>query len=131
MARPQVICKLTSYGRYSSWDRTSKTLPDILEFTHRIQAIEGVEFGYVLNIVKGKGKRLSFVIDHPPFLDDRGQLSPPFTGELYIRDNNWDFFLGDMIWLPIEDKVGPWRLVTKIEDEIVADEIFQLSLEER
>lgn len=130
MKRSKVQTSIESYGRYSAWDRESKDLPEILEFTQQIPARIGVEFGYILHIEQGKGQKLKFTIHHPPFLDETGQVSPPFTGELYIKSNPWDFFLGDTIWEPVDDKLGTWRLVVEIEGEERADMSFELLAED-
>ena len=121
MAKTKIISKISSYGIYEGWDRDSRELPVIQKFTEEIPARIGIEFGYILNIKKAKGKRLYFRIEHPPFTDGHGEVMPPFTGELYVRTNDWDFFLGDTIWEPVSDKAGSWRLVTIIEEVILAD----------
>ena len=63
-----------SFGEYSAWDRESKAIPKILNFTTEIEAKIGTEFGYVLRIKQGKGELLTFRIDHPPFKDENGRL---------------------------------------------------------
>lgn len=126
MAKPKIQYKLMSYGIYDGWDRNSKSLPQIKDFRREVPARIGIEFGYVLNIKKAKGKLLSYCIEHPPFLDKHGEVAPPFTGEEYVRTNDWNFYLGDTVWEPIEDKLGVWRLITELEGRIVADETFTL-----
>ena len=121
---------MTSYGIYKGWDKTSKDLPVIQKFTEEIPARLGIEFGYILNIKKAKGKKLSFRIEHPPFKGEDGKVMPAFTGEIYVKTNDWDFFLGDTIWEPVSDKVGIWRLVTEIDGEIIADKNFQIIQED-
>ncbi len=128
MKRSVFSWKLESFGRYTAWNRDAKALPDLLEITDTIVASEGVEFGYVLNIFKAKGKKLTFSIEHPPFLNEAGEVTPAFTGEVYVRSNNWEFFLGDTLWLPLEDKLGSWRLITTIDDQILADKQFEIVL---
>ena len=98
----------------------------ILAFQREVSARIGIEFGYILNIKKAKGKLLSFCIEHPPFLSKDGKVAPPFTGEVYVRSNDWQFYLGDTVWEPVSDKLGPWRLVTELEGQKLADETFLL-----
>lgn len=112
---------MKSFGIYESFDNDSKDLPRFLERTTKIPVRENIEFGYVLHITGGKGKKLTFQIDHPPFKDDAGQTRPPFTGEIYINSNDYKFYLGDRVWLPLEDKLGPWRLRTFFQNNTIAD----------
>ncbi len=126
MAKPKTQCKRISYGIYTAWDRESKALPKILEFTRSIPARIDIEFGTILNIKKAKGKQLHFCIHHPPFLDKTGNVAPPFTGTEYVRSNDWHFFLGDTIWAPVRDKMGTWRLTVELDNQTVADESFEV-----
>ena len=126
MAKPKIQYKLISYGIYDGWDRNSKSLPQIKDFRREVPARIGIEFGYVLNIKKAKGKLLSYCIEHPPFLDKHGEVAPPFPGEEYVRTNDWNFYLGDTVWEPVEDKIGRWRLITELEGRVLADETFTL-----
>ncbi len=115
---------MQSWGLYTAWDRQAKTLPEIQDFTEEIPAIPGVEFGYILQIKKARGKQIHFTIEHPPFPDENGQAAPSFTGDIYVRSNDWYFFLGDTVWEPIADKCGPWRLIIELETEIISDKTF-------
>lgn len=115
-----------SYGEYSKWDKTSRDIPKIKEFSTKIKASIGTEFGYVLHIKNGKGEKLKFEIDHPPFKDKNGEVIPPFTGEQYIRTNDFEFYLGDCIWEPLDDKLGKWELTTWYQGKVVAHKIFNL-----
>jgi len=117
---------MTSYGVYSKWDRSSKKIPKIRKFTTVINAEIDIEFGYVLLIKKGKGETLTFKIEHPPFTDESGKIRPPFTGEQFIRTNDFEFYLGDCVWEPLEDKLGIWELTTYHNGEVVAHKIFEL-----
>jgi len=126
MAKPKISYKIVSYGIYEGWDKNSKDLPKIKKFCETLPAKIGIEFGYVLNIKKAKGKKIYYRIEHPPFPDDNGNEAPPFTGELYVRTNDWFFFLGDTIWEPVENKIGVWRLITSLENENIADKSFSL-----
>lgn len=126
MKRKSPIFKINSFGEYSSWDRESKTIPKILDFTTEIKAEIGTEFGYVINIKKGKGETLTFKIDHPPFRNENGDLMPPFTGQQFIRTNDFEFYLGDCIWEPLDDKHGKWELTTWHEGKLVAQKTFNV-----
>ncbi len=121
------IIKMYSFGEYSQWERGSKELPKIIDFSTNIKAEIGTEFGYVLHIKNGKGKTVTFEIKHPPFTDNEGNLRPPFTGEQFIRTNDFKFYLGDCIWEPLKDKLGEWELTTFYKGEVVAHKTFFLS----
>lgn len=118
--------KIESYGRYSKWERGSKKLPKILEFTNTIEAIEGNEFGLLLKIEGGKGLRLDFCIKHPPFRDSKGNVEPDFVGEYFVNTNNYKFFIGDSIWLPVEDKLGTWEVIVYSEGNEIAYQKFEI-----
>ncbi len=118
--------ELYSYGEYSRWEKDSKALPRILNIDTRVEAEIGTEFGYVLRIKKAKGAKINFRVIHPPFNDEFGKPADDFTGEVYINSNDYEFFLGDCIWEPLEDKLGPWRLITELEGKVVADKTLQL-----
>ena len=121
-----LIIKIYSYGEYSKWDRNSKEIPKILDITTKIPGEIGTEFGYVLHIKNGKGEKLTFKIDHPPFNDDDGNLRPPFIGEQFIKTNDFQFYLGDCIWEPLEDKLGKWELTTYHNNKVVANMSFNV-----
>ena len=126
MAKKKIDVKLLNFGLYSQWDRESKEIPDFKKFTTTIPAQIGVEFGYILQIKKAKNKKIHFTIEHPPFRDSSGEIAPPFEGEVYINSNDYKFFLGDTIWEPVDDKVGIWRLICRIDDQIVADKSLEV-----
>ena len=127
MKKRKPIIKIYSYGEYSEWDRNSKEMPKILNFITKIKGEIGTEFGYVLHIKNGKGEKLTFKIDHPPFSDDEGKLRLPFTGEQFIKTNDFKFYLGDCIWEPLDDKLGKWELTTYHDNNIVANMTFILT----
>lgn len=52
----------------------------------------------------------------------------PFDGIEYVKDNNWDFYLGDTLWAPIENKVGDWRMTLELKGKIIADKTFKVEL---
>ena len=122
--KPEI--KIESYGRYSKWERDSKELPSILEFTNSIEAVEGNEFGMIIRIIKGKGLKLDYSIKHPPFQDAQGKPEPDFTGEYFINSNDFRFFIGDCIWLPVEDKAGVWNIFVYHNGETIANKSFQV-----
>jgi len=127
MAKRRPTFKMYSYGEYSKWNRDSKEIPKILNFSTEIEAEIGTEFGYVLHVKQAKGEILTFKIDHPSFEDDEGKLRPPFTGEQFIRTNDFEFYLGDCIWEPLENKLGTWQLTTYYKGKVVANKVFNLT----
>lgn len=126
MAKKKVSVEIYTYGEYTRWDKESNDLPSILNITDRIEAEPGTEFGYVLRILKGKGKKLEYRIEHPPFCDENGDLMPDFTGEVFVNSNQYNFFLGDSIWEPVDDKFGKWRFICYIDKRIVADKTLHI-----
>lgn len=127
MSKRQWEVSMVSYGIYCNWNKDSHDLPEIVKFTAEIPCSPKVEFGYILNIKKAKGVKISFRMIHPPFKNSAGQKAPDFTGELYVKSNDWDFYLGDTFWEPLEDKVGTWRLLTELDGEVIADKTFIIS----
>jgi len=128
MAKKKITWELYSYGEYSNWERTSKKLPKLLKITDRVQIHPDIEFGYVIKIKGAKGKKIDFRIDHPPFYNNKGQLEPPFEGEYYINSNDYEFFLGDTVWKPYEDKQGEWFLSTWLDGKTIAEKKITLFL---
>jgi hypothetical protein len=51
---------------------------------------------------------------------------PPFEGQVLIHSNDWDFFLGDTVWEPYNDKAGEWILITKLQNKEIARKKFIL-----
>ncbi len=109
------------------WDRSSKELPKIVKHTQNIPAQLDIEFGYTLLIRGAKGSNISFIMKHPPFCDDMGNVRPDFTGEQIVNSNEWHFFLGDTVWLPVEDKCGEWELITMLDNKEIARMKFNLT----
>lgn len=127
MGKKDITYNIVSYGRYSKWERDSKDIPKIMEFTDTVKAEVDNEFGFVLNIKKGKGKRLDFLIDHPDFIDQKtGKIIEPFEGEYYIGSNDFDFFIGDCIWEPAHDKTGDWYIAVFYEKKVIAEKTFKV-----
>jgi hypothetical protein len=126
MAKKKPDVSMHSYGLYAGWDRESKVLPRLVKITSEIEAELGVEFGYVLRIRHARNGKITFRIAHPPFKDGDGNMAPPFDGELYVKTNDYRFFLGDTIWAPVENKRGEWQLVTWLDGRKVADKTFTM-----
>jgi hypothetical protein len=126
MARRRMQVKMSSFGLYSKWDKSSKELPQIVEFTTQIPARVDVEFGYTLNIRGGRGRKIDFTIEHPPFPRKNGDPAPSFTGVEHIRTNDYDFFVGDYIWEPSTNKTGIWRITCWCDGELIADKSFEI-----
>ena len=118
--------EIESYGLYSKWDRESRELPKIIEFTTHIEGKADNEFGMVLRILKGKGASIKYCIKHPPFKDNEGNIEPDFTGEYLVTSNDYRFYIGDCIWEPVEDKKGIWEILVYYIDEIVASKKFDV-----
>ncbi len=126
MAKRKIEVRMRSYGVYSHWDSASKLLPRFLQATTEIPARVDVEFGFVVNIKYAKNCELSFCIDHPGIRDDQGNRRAPFEGTVYVKTNDWNFYLGDTVWEPIDDKLGPWHLWLEIDGNVIAQKTFQL-----
>lgn len=120
------VFSIRSYGLYTAWDRESKTLPKIIKHTLDIPAEVGIEFGYILSVKKAKGEVLDFSIEHPPFCDENGELMPPFVGTYFINSNDFEFFLGDTIWEPVDDKKGIWTLIVSYKGKEVVRKSFNI-----
>lgn len=126
MAKQKPDVKMESWGLYTPLEKEGKELPKLIRFTDTIPCRPGVEFGCILHIRKGRGLKLTFQIDHPPFRNEAGEIEPPFTGEVYVRSSNWKFFLGDTTWEPIADKAGAWRIRTWLDGNLIADRTLTL-----
>lgn len=131
MAKRSPVVEMVSYGIYKEWDSRSKELPKIQEFTTKVPADDDVEFGFIINIKKAKGAVIEFCIDHPGILGKKGQVLEAFTGDLYVGNNNWDFYLGDTIQLldPInglESNLGKWRMTVSMDHKVIAEKVFDV-----
>jgi hypothetical protein len=126
MAKRKPEIRMRSYGIYSKWDSGSKELPDLVEVTTDIPAQVDIEFGFIVNIKGGKNCELNFCIDHPGIRDADGKKRAPFDGSVFIKSNEWNFFLGDTVWEPIADKIGPWHLWLELAGKRVAEKTFQI-----
>ena len=126
MAKRSPIIEMTSYGIYSTWDSKSKHLPKIQEFTTHVPADIDVEFGFIVNIKKAKGAVIHYCIDHPGILSKKGDPLAPFEGEEHVDSNDWDFYLGDTIWAPVNDKLGQWQMRIELNGRTIAEKTFHL-----
>ena len=126
MAKRKREIKLHSYGVYTRWQSQSKELPQITEFTTRVPAVVDIEFGFIVHIKGAKNQELDYCIYHPDILDAEGNVRPPFDGSVYVKSNDWKFYLGDTIWDPIADKLGDWRMTVALDGQIIAEKTFEL-----
>jgi hypothetical protein len=124
--KPLPKVEVLSYGQYTTWDRESKELPQLLEMTEKVEARIDAEFGMIVEITGAKGRYLNYRIDHPPFADKNGNIAPPFEGSHQVRSTPFQFFLGDTIWAPVEDKRGEWKMSIFFEDQLVASKVLQI-----
>ena len=53
----------------------------------------------------------------------------PFSDDVYIKNNDWDFYLGDTIWAPISNKIGEWRMTIICNSKLIADKTFLVNQE--
>lgn len=130
MAKRKPEIKMRSFGIYSHWDGDSKELPRFTRATTRVRAKVGVEFGFVVDVKNCKNQQMEYCIDHPGILDDRGRRRASFDGTVYVKSNEWKFYLGDTIWEPIQDKLGSWRLTLMMDGKLVAEKTFELYLDD-
>lgn len=124
MAKHKPVVEMVSYGIHSQWDAEDKSLPKVKEFTTSIPAEVDIEFGFVVNIKKAKGKVLHYCIYHPDIPDEDGIPMPPFEGREHVRNNDWNFYLGDTLWEPVSNKIGNWRMTLTLDDTVIADKTF-------
>ena len=126
MANRKPQFRIRSYGIYTKWDADSRELPRIEEFTTRVRAEIDVEFGFIINIKGAKNQPLEYCIYHPDIPDHDGKVRPPFDGTVFVKTNDWDFYLGDTIWEPIGNKLGRWRMTLELSGKLIADQTFEL-----
>lgn len=121
MAKRKPEFKIKSYGTYAEWNRDSDAIPKLIKIAEEVIFHPNVEFGLVLSIKGGKGLKLDFRVIHPKFNDANGDAATDFVGEHYVNANTWQFFLGDTVWEPYNDKLGLWRFIINAEGKVVAD----------
>jgi hypothetical protein len=124
--KKEIIVKTEHYGLYAKWSNSCETLPKFLKYTTEIPARFEAEFGFTLLIKNGKNRSVDYTVIHPPFRDENGNIEPPFTGSLPIRKSPFRVYVGDTLWEPIEDKIGTWRFIAKIDNKIVEDKTFNI-----
>lgn len=117
-------------GVFSQWDNSSDELPRLLQATVHVPALIDTEFGFITRIKKAKNQILTYCIYHPDIPDDDGNIRPPFEGEVFIKQNDWRFYLGDCIWAPVNNKLGNWRMTLTLNGKIIADKTFKVYLPE-
>lgn len=127
MAKRKVEIKLQSFGIYTRWQSKSKELPKVTEFTTDVPAIVDIEFGFIVQIKGAKNQQLDYCIYHPDILDSDGKVRQPFDGSVYVKSNDWKFYLGDTIWEPISDKLGDWRMTVELDGAIIAEKTFNVT----
>lgn len=122
--KPEI--RMRTYGIYTKWDSESKELPKIREITTHVPAELHIEFGFIVQVKGAKNKELHYCIDHPGILDSEGRRRGPFDGTVYVKSNQWDFYLGDTIWEPIQDKIGDWHMWLELNGARVAEKTFEV-----
>ncbi len=121
--KPQVV-ELT-HGLYEGFDDDCDEMPRLVTGgTTQVPARVGQEFGYTLQIKQARGLLIAFEIDHPGIPDESGVARPPFTGEQYVRTSDYQFYLGDALWEPMDHMLGPWALTTWLDGEQIARRTF-------
>lgn len=126
MPRRKPNIEIANYGRYTTWNKKSRELPKLIKYTTTIPAVDGYEFGITINVDNLKGKVLDFIIKHPELKREDGSLMPQFKGELYVNTNHTQFFVGDGIWLPIDDKIGEWEIVIMYQRKVAVSKKFEI-----
>jgi hypothetical protein len=117
-------------GIFSQWDNSSDELPRLLQATVHVPGLIDTEFCFITRIKKAKNQILTYCIYHPDIPDDDGNIRPPFEGEVFIKENDWRFYLGDCIWAPVNNKLGNWRMTLTLNGKIIADKTFKVYLPE-
>jgi hypothetical protein len=130
MAKTNPIFKIESFGIYDGFDDAGKSLPKISQHTVLIPAQIDIEFGLTLSAKKAKGISLDWCIKHPNICDKKGKEMAPFEGSVIVRNNDWRFYLGDTIWLPVDDKVGNWHMYIQYNNSVVAQQTFDVTLDD-
>lgn len=115
-------------GIFTQWDDKSDDLPRQLKATVHVPAEIDIEFGFIAHIKKAKNQKLRYCIYHPNIPDDKGNVRPPFEGEVFVQSNDWKFYLGDTIWAPEHNKVGNWRMTLELKGKVVAEKTFKVHM---
>jgi hypothetical protein len=130
MKKSKATFTIENFGIYKGFSANSKTLPKLASCTQRVIAEVDVEFGLILRAKQAKGEVIHWCIDHPNICDKRGRPMAKFEGKEYIRNNDWQFYLGDTLWLPLEDKLGDWHMYFSFKGEVVVEKTFEVSLDD-
>ncbi len=125
--KPDKNITIESFGIYSKWDSDKTDLPRIKEYTTNIPIGPDIEFGIILNIKKYKNALLRFRMEHPPFIE-HGTVVPDFTGEEFVKTNDYRYYIGDRFWEPFEDKAGTWNITVWLNNNEVAQKSFTIKL---
>lgn len=115
-------------GIFTKWNEQSDKLPRLTKATVHVPAEIDIEFGFIAQIKKAKNQKLRYCIYHPDIPDENGDIRPPFDGEVYIKENDWKFYLGDTIWAPEHNKVGKWRMTLELKGKVIAEKTFRVHL---
>lgn len=124
MVKFKFIVEIVIYGIYLKWDVDDKVLFKIKIFINYILLELDIEFGFIVNIKCVKNSKVCYCIYYFDILDEDGIFMLFFDGEEYVCFNNWDFYLGDMLWELLENKVGDWCMMLEFEGKIIVDKIF-------
>lgn len=131
MARKRPVVQEVSYGLYERFEAEGKGLPKLRTFGTRVPAEISQEFGYIVKIKQARGLRIDFEIDHPD-IPERGtepadgRIMAPFIGEVFVRNSDFDFFLGDALWEPLDHMLGEWTLTTRLDGKVVNRRTFEV-----
>ncbi|WOT05534.1 DUF3859 domain-containing protein [Shewanella youngdeokensis] len=117
-------------GIFTQWDENSAELPRLTKATMHIPAEIDIEFGFIAQIKKAKNQVLRYCIYHPNIPDTNGNIRPPFDGEVYVKSNDWKFYIGDTIWAPEHNKVGKWRMTLELKGKVIAEKTFKVHMNE-
>ena len=120
----RVNVELISYGLYAKWSNSCDELPRFLKYSDKIPARIEAEFGFTLLITNGKGKNVDYIVKHPKISDENGNIEPPFLGSVPIRKSPFTVYLGETLWEPLEEKIGTWEIIAKIDGQVMAKKKF-------
>ena len=115
-------------GIFTQWDEHDGALPRLTKSTVHVPAEIDIEFGFITRIRKAKNQKLRYCIYHPDIPDADGNIRPPFDGEVYVKENDWKFYLGDTIWAPEQNKLGKWRMTLELRGKVIAEKTFKVHI---
>jgi len=70
--------------------------------------------------------KLNYLIKHPPFYNKQGETESEFVGEYYVNSNVFELYIGDCIWLPVEDKIGIWEIYISHDGQELISQKFNI-----